>query len=66
MNQTITSGVDSIRSSCLYEAFQKKRQAQFKRKGIILLHDNARLHVEKVTFVKFKAFKLDALMFPFY
>ena len=48
-NQTITAEVYSQQLQRLHDELVKKRPALVNRKGVILLHDNARPHVAKIT-----------------
>ena len=54
MNQTITAEVYFAQLSRLKEELKKKWPALVNRKGVILQHDNAKLHVEKATLEKLK------------
>jgi len=65
-NQTITAEIYSQQLQRLREALLNKRPAMVNRKGVILLHDNARPHVAKMTQKKIQEFGWEVLPHPPY
>ncbi len=53
-NQTITAKVCAQQLQRLQEALLEKRSALVNRKGVIVLHDNARKNVVKMTLEKIR------------
>lgn len=65
-NQTITAEVYAQQLQRLQEALLQKRPALVNRKGVILLHDNARPHVAKLTREKIQELGWEVLPHPPY
>lgn len=63
---TITAEVYSYQLMQVQEALEEKRPALTNRKGVILLHDNARPHVAKMTQQKIKELGWEILPHPPY
>lgn len=65
-NTTIKADVYSYQLMQVQEALMEKRPGLVNRKGVILLHDNARPHVAKLTQQKIKELEWEVLPHPPY
>ncbi len=65
-NMTITSEIYSNQMTKLNEALIQQRPALINRKGVLLLHDNARPHTAKAARSKIEEFGWEILPHPPY
>jgi histone-lysine N-methyltransferase SETMAR len=65
-NQTITADIYTQQLARLHEVLVRERPALVNRKGVILLHDNARPHVAKWTKQKIEELEWEVLPHPPY
>ena len=65
-NQTITGDFYAQQLERVYQALLEKQPELINRKGVILLHDNARPHIKKNVNEKLNEFKWEVLPHPPY
>ena len=65
-NQTVTGDLYAQQLERLKQAILQKQPALVNRRGVILLHDNARPHVSKIVQEKIKEFQWEILPHPPY